>query len=208
MIYNFIRILLLVLLVIVIFIEVPISPVLSLQINQLLIAIFIIFIIVAVDEIIGFLLGLIFLIIYFKYYQNIINKSNSNSINSNINGNINSNINGNINGINELKEPLINGYNPFNMNNIDKFSDDIKPIHNSKTESIPNSSSLNEKNNCIIMPYISTELLENAQNNIYNKENYYTEIRSGENVYGIQGLNSDQLHYNAFDKTNIINNYS
>lgn len=200
MIYNFIRILLLVLLVVAILVEVPIPPVLSQQVNQLLIAILIIFIIVAVDEIIGFLLGLIFLIIYFKYYQGVINSSN---------GNQNSNLR------NELNEPLMKSYNPFNMNNIDKFSDDIKPIHNSKTDPIPSDNqlqlqsqkSLNETNNCIIMPYISTELLDKAQNNIYDNNNYYTEIRNGENVYGVQGLNSDQLHYTAFDKTSVISNY-
>lgn len=195
MIYNFIRILLLVLLVVVILVEVPVPPVLSQQINQLLIAILIIAIIVGIDEIIGFLLGLIFLIIYFKYYQGVINNSNGNNNNSR----------------NDLNEPLMNSYNPFNMNNIDRFSDDIKPNHNTRLEEIPSDSqsqkSLNDKTNCITMQYISTELLDKAQNNIYDINNYYSEIRTGENIYGIQGLNSDQLHYVAFDKTSIINNY-
>jgi len=190
MILNFIRFLLLVLLVIIIFIEVPVPPILALQNHQLILAILIILIIVVIDEIIGFLLGLIFLIIYFKHYQKVINNSSSTNLQ------------------NELSEPLMKAYNPFNMNNIDKFSDDIKPVHNNKTDPIPSSGqSLNENNNCIIMPYISTELLEKAQNNIYDTDNYYTEIKNIENAYGVQGLNSDQVHYNAFDKTIINNNY-
>ena len=190
MILNFIRFLLLVLLVIIIFIEVPVPPILALQNHQLILAILIIFIIVVIDEIIGFLLGLIFLIIYFKHYQKVINNSSSNNIQ------------------NELSEPLMKAYNPFNMNNIDKFSDDIKPVHNNKTDPIPSSGqSLNENNNCIIMPYISTELLEKAQNNIYDTDNYYTEIKNIDNAYGVQGLNSDQVHYTAFDKNTITNNY-
>ena len=51
------------------------------------------------------------------------------------------------------------------------------------------------------------ELLDKAQNNIYDNKNYYTEIRNGENVYGVQGLNSDKLHYNAYEKTGVINSY-
>ena len=135
---------------------------------------------------IGFLLGLIFLIIYFKHYQKIINKSNNS----------------------DLNEPLIKAYNPFMMNNIDKFSDDIKPTHNNKTENIPNGTAvLNESTNCLVMPYISTELLDKAQNNIYDNDNYYKEIKNIENAYGVQGLNSDKTHYLAFDKNDINNNY-
>jgi len=189
MILEIIRFFLVLSLIIIIFIEIKIPQIFLEQVNQLLIAIIIIFIIVAFDEIIGFLLGLIFLIIYFKHYQKVINNSTSNNIN------------------NELNEPLMKAYNPLNMNNIDKFSDDIKPLPNNKTEPIPEKSSLNEKNNCIVMEYISKDLLEKAQNNIYDTNNYYSEIRNGENIYGIQGLNSDLLHYNAFDKTSVINNY-
>lgn len=192
MILNIIRFLLLVLLIVSIIIDMEIPPVLSIQVNQLLIAIFIIFIIVVVDEIIGFLLGLIFLIIYFKHYQKIINSSNGSSA-SNLR--------------NELNEPLIKAYNPFNLTNIDKFSDDIKPPQNKKTETISNEPSLNQINNCIVAPYISMELLDKAQNNIYDNKNYYTEIRNGENVYGVQGLNSDKLHFNAYEKTDVINSY-
>jgi|694.fasta_scaffold01811_26 hypothetical protein len=186
MILNFIRILLLVFLILAILIDIEVPPILTSQVHQLLIAIFIISIIVVFDEIIGFLLGLIFLIVYFKHYQKIINKTNNS----------------------DLNEPLIKAYNPYMMNNIDKFSDDIKPSHNTKTENIPNSTSvLNESTNCLIMPYISTELLDKAQNNIYDNDNYYKEIKNIDNAYGVQGLNSDKTHYLAFDKNNIDNNY-
>lgn len=199
MIFNLFRLLLVIILIIVIVIEVPVPEVLTNQINQLLIAILIIFIIVAVDEIIGFLCGLVFLVIYFKFYQKKINDKNSNVNNK------------------DLTEPLIKSYNPYTMNNynnfatIDSFVGDTKPIQNSRIEPLPineDYKSLNDKNNCVVMPYISTELLEKAQNNIYDNNSYYTEIKKIDNAYGIQGLNSDQVHYLAYDKNFINNNYS
>ena len=57
----------------------------------------------------------------------------------------------------------------------------------------------NKNDNSKLMPYISTELLKSAQNNIYNDENYKMEIKSDDNFYGIQGLNSDNKHFAAFD---------
>ena len=213
MILDLFRILLIITLIIVIVIDVPVPEVLTNQVNQLIIAILIILIIVAVDEIVGFLCGLIFLVIYFKFYQKKINSGSKGSYGSNGSNN------------QELNEPLIKAYNPFNMNNedkyynysyvnnnnnktIDSFIGDTKPVENSKIEKVGGHYvSLNERNNSIIMPYISTELLDKAQNNIYDNNNYYTEIKKMDNAYGIQGLNSDQVHYEAFDKTSINNNY-
>jgi len=201
MLLNFLRLLLLMILVIVIFIDVPISSTFANQTNQLLIALFILFMIIVVDEIIGFLLGVIFLIIYFKYYQKIIDKKNSSSTSSSNK---------------ELTEPLIKAYNPFSMDNynyltdnkIDKFTGDIKPMENGKIEGkIENHYIVNKDDNTIEMPYISNELLLDAQNNIYDEKNYYTEIKKMDNAYGIQGLNSDSVHFMAFDKTIIENNY-
>jgi len=190
MILDLFRLFLLIILIVAIFIDIDIPNVLTIQINQLLIAILIIFIIVVFDEIIGFLLGIIFLVIYFKHYQKIINNS------SNTNK--------------DLKEPLIKAYTPFGMdnyNNIDNFIGDIKPQKKSNTENIKEHYvSLNEENNSIIMPYISEELLDKAQNNIYDEKNYYTEIKKIENGYGIQGLNSDEVHYMAFDNKNELDN--
>jgi hypothetical protein len=53
---------------------------------------------------------------------------------------------------------------------------------------------------------ISNELLNAAQNNIYDEDNYKTEIKQDNNFYGIQGLNTNNIHYIAFD--NDFNNYS
>jgi Ca2+/Na+ antiporter len=189
-------------LVIVIFIDVPISATFASQTNQLLIALLIIFMIIVVDEIIGFLLGIILLIIYFKYYQKIIDNKNSSS-KSNSNSN------------NDLTEPLIKAYTPFSMDNynllngIDRFSGDIKPSSNGKiNENIKDHYVKEDKeNNIVEMPYISNELLLDAQNNIYDDKNYYMEIKKLDNAYGIQGLNSDSVHYMAYDKTTIDNNY-
>ena len=196
MILNFLRISLLIILIIVVMVDVPVPEVLTAQVNQLVIAFAIIVIIIAIDEIIGFLCGLIFLIIYFKYYQKKVNSTTTSN--------------------QELQEPLIKAYNPFNMNNysningtIDEFTSDTKPVQNAKTEQVGNHyTSLNDKTNTLIMPYISTELLDKAQNNIYDNNNYYLEIKKMDNAYGIQGLNSDKIHYEAYDKNLINNNFS
>jgi hypothetical protein len=187
MILNFLRLILLVLLIIIIFVDVEIPIVLNTPINQMIIAIIIIGVIVVIDEIIGFLLGVIFLIIYFKYYQKKFNSTN------------------------ELKEPLISEqsvpqsdvFMPFKNNN------DIKPEINGKTEQIgEHYIKMNSDKDCIEMPYISKELLDKAQTNIYDINNYNLELGMGQNdSYGIQGLNSLSTHYHAFDKTIIENNY-
>lgn len=187
MIIDFLRALLLVLLLFVIIVDFDLPIIINTATNQLFIAIIVIFIILTVDEIIGFLTGLIFLIIYFKYYQK---KINSNTDKSNNNKNeIFSNTN-------DDKNPLTNFFNVlFNQN-------DIKPKEYSNKPAIPDHF-INKTDNCTIIPYISTELLKSAQNNIYNEKNYNNEIKQIENSYGIQGLNSDNIHYLAFD-----NNYT
>ncbi len=188
MILNFLRLLLLVLLVIVIFIDIEIPLIINTPINQMIIAIVIIGIIVIFDEIIGFLLGLIFLIIYFKYYQKMFDNRN------------------------DLKEPLISTNNEQSSGEVYKpfkINDEIKPDTNGKTEQIGNHYiKRNEDENCVEMPYISKELLDKAQTNIYDINNYNLELGMGQNdSYGIQGLNSLSTHYHAFDKTIIENNY-
>lgn len=98
--------------------------------------------------------------------------------------------------LNQLNEPL--------LNNNEGFSE-AKPEANQKTDKIQNHY-IKYSNGCIEMPYISNELLENAQNNIYDIKNYNNEIRIDNNTYGIQGLNSDKIHYPAFDATD--NNFT
>jgi len=168
------------LLILSIAIDIEIPVILNTPTHQLLIAIIIVFIIVVIDEIIGFLIGLIFLVIYFKYYQNKFNNIGKNNQN-------------------ELKQPLIfNNYDMFSST----LSNEIQPEQKQKTEKISKDViKYDSINNCIEMPYISEELLDKAQNNIYDINNYTTEIKSDINAYGIQGLNSDKLHYLAYDKT-------
>jgi len=167
------RILALIWLIVIIIVDVDIPVILHTQVNQLIIALLIIIIILAIDEITGFLLGLLFLVLYFKYYQKLIkNKTNIN---------------------NDLNQPLLNKNEGFG-----EYS--TKPEPNEKTDKIQNHY-IKYSNGCIEMPYISNELLENAQNNIYDINNYNNEIRTDNNSYGIQGLNSDKIHYPAFDTT-------
>ena len=187
MILNLFRVLLLITLLIVIVIDVNIPLILNTPTNQLIIGIIIIFTIIVVDEIIGFLLGVIFLVIYFKYYQKLIDNKNQN---------------------NDIKQPLLgsselSGYNfkPFSFS-ADTFTGDSKPVPNNLMDSVnAHYVNVDEKNNCITMPYISTELLESAQNNIFDVNNYKLEIKNDDKAYGIQGLNSDNIHYLGFDKT-------
>jgi len=182
----FLRSLFFILIIFSILVDIDIPVILHTPVNQLLIGILILIIIILIDEILGFLIGLLFLIIYFKYYQKLINNKTSNS--------------------NYLKEPLldkntINNYPIFNKN--EKF-DDVKPSPNNKTDLIQDHY-IKFSNGCIEMPYISNELLENAQNNIYDINNYNNEIRTNNNTYGVQGLNSDAIHYPGLDLT--IPNY-
>ena len=87
------------------------------------------------------------------------------------------------------------------------FSDDVKPKSYTNQPEIPEHYVNHMKNeNCTLIPYISDELLKSAQTNIYNDDNYKKEIKTDNNYYGIQGLNSDNNHYPAFD--NDYKNYN
>jgi hypothetical protein len=191
MLLDIFRLLFIVILVLVIIFDVNVPIILNTQVNQLIIAILIIFIIIAVDEIIGFLLGCIFLIIYFKYYQKMINTNNKTDTTVKSN------------------DPLIRAYSSFNTNEIDSFVGDTMPKPNSKIQPITEHyTTVNKKDNCVEMPYISEELLLKAQTNIYDEKNYYTEIKNSDNTYGIQGLNSDLVHYSAYDKKIMNEHYN
>lgn len=175
MILQVLRILVLVVLIFSIMVDIEIPVILHTQVNQLIIAIIIIAIILLVDEIIGFLLGLLFLIIYFKYYQKLIKNNQV-----------------------ELKEPLIINRNDVRNEIAENFNTDVKPTPKEKTTEITNHY-MKITNDGIEMPYISNELLEKAQTNIYDMTNYNNEIRIDNNTYGVQGLNSDGIHYPAFE---------
>jgi hypothetical protein len=192
MILNFIRALLILLLLFVIIVDFDLPIIINTKTNQLFIAILILLIILLVDEIIGFLIGLIFLIIYFKFYQKKIMpiKQENQLTNPIIYDQFNNNNNNN-----NTQDPLTSFFN--------LFTGDVKPKSYSTQPEIPEHYVNHYKNdNSTIMPYVSNELLKAAQNNIYNDDNYKTEIKTSENYYGIQGLNSDNKHYAAFD-----NNY-
>lgn len=183
MIKDILRVIALTTFILVIFVDIPVPIILNTPLNQLIIGLFIIFIIVIVDEIFGFLLGLIILVVYYKYYQKVFNTNN---------------------GIESgLKEPLLA------VNHLDTFKVDIKPPPNNKIGNIGDHYvKFNNDSNCIEMPYISNELLEKAQNNIYDITNYNMEIiTDSDKTYGIQGLNSASIHFPAYDKNTIEHNY-
>jgi len=87
-----------------------------------------------------------------------------------------------------VKEPLLS-----NNNN------DIKPVINQRTPVIQEHS-IKENNGCLEMSYISNELLEKAQNNIYDINNY-------NNNSEVQGLTLSDTMIQAFDR-NVLDNYS
>ncbi len=105
---------------------------------------------------------------------------------------------------NNIKEPLLEK----TIENKNEGFNEIKPMANQRTEIIQDHY-IKFSNDCVEMPYISNELLDKAQNNIYDANNYNNEIRIDEKTYGVQGLNSDAIHYPAFDTTNpIYHNYN
>lgn len=172
MIIVVLRIISLILLIFSIIVDINVPLILHTQVNQLIIGIVIITILLVVDEILGFLLGLTYLVIYFKFYQRKINNStNPTYIN--------------------LKEPLIADTTTNN---------DIKPATNNKTQEIKEHYT-KDVNGCIEMSYISNELLDKAQNNIYDPNNY-------NNYNEIQGLMANNSIIQAFDKSSIDSYYS
>jgi hypothetical protein len=220
MILNFIRALLVILLLFVIIVDFDLPIIINTKTNQLFIAIIILLIIIAVDEIIGFLIGLIFLIIYFKFYQkkimpksNFENKNEQSSMSSPLASSFSSFASSFTSPFVSSpsfisSESLTNYTNNYtNTANNDPitsffnfFNGDVKPKSYSTQPEIPDHYIEELKNeNCKLIPYISNELLKAAQTNIYNEENYKTEIKSDNNFYGIQGLNSDNNHFAAYD---------
>jgi hypothetical protein len=214
MILNFIRALLLILLLFVIIVDFDLPIIISTATNQLFIAIIVLFLILTVDEIIGFITGLIFLIIYFKYYQKKINSHSQTQTQSN------DLINTSLSNISSLfvstPEELSTSTStststptPFSsfINYFTTTNEDVKPKTYSRQPEIPEHYTQELKNdNCALIPYISTEVLKAAQNNIYNEDNYNTEIKQDNNFYGIQGLNSDNTHFAAFDNNYTVYN--
>ena len=220
MILNFIRALLVILLLFVIIVDFDLPIIINTKTNQLFIAIIILLIIIAVDEIIGFLIGLIFLIIYFKFYQkkimpksNFENKNEQSSMSSPLASSFSSFASSFTSPFVSSpsfisSESLTNYTNNYtNTANNDPitsffnfFNGDVKPKSYSTQPEIPDHYIEELKNeNCKLIPYISNELLKAAQTNIYNEENYKTEIKSDNNFYDIQGLNSDNNHFAAYD---------
>ena len=91
----------------------------------------------------------------------------------------------------------------------DSFIGDVKPSSNTRIPIIENDYiKMDENKGYIEMPYISNELLEKAQTNIYDINNYNNEIKISQDAYGIQGLNADMVHYSGFDKNEVTLNYN
>ena len=213
MILNFIRALLILLLLFVIIMDFNLPIIINTKTNQLFIAILILLIILLVDEIIGFLIGLIFLIIYFKFYQKKIMPTKQSFSNEN------SELSSPMPSLSSIispftSEPSLISLNENKNNSNDPltsffnyFKGDVKPKSYSNQPEIPEHYVKELKNeNSTLIPYISNELLKAAQTNIYNDDNYKTEIKTDDNYYGIQGLNTDNKHYAAFD--NNFTNYN
>jgi hypothetical protein len=209
MLKDIIRVLLVIILIFVIIVDFELPIIISTPINQLFIAIVILFLILTVDEIIGFLTGLIFLIIYFKFYQRKLNKKPSEekkkeAFTSSASYPLGLSFDNNSN-FSSSPAPYTTTSTTENspMASLFKFfSGDTKPKEYSTQPEIPDHYVQENKNdNSKLIPYISNELLKAAQNNIYDETSYNTEIKQDKNSYGIQGLNSDNTHFEAFDNS-------
>lgn len=181
---NFIRILLLLVLITFIVFEIDIPLVLHTPTNQLIIAIIILFIIIIIDEISGFILGVIFLVVYFKHYQKLKSKNS------------------------DLQQPLLSS-SPSSLKqnfiDMDTYDNDVKPQSYSKIELFNNTDTnihnqdykeYDNKNNCTTMPFISQELLDKAQSNVYNENNYNTDFTHVKEQYGVEAY----PHFSFADK--------
>lgn len=206
MLKDIIRGLLVIILIFVILVDFDLPIIISTPINQLFIALVILFLILTVDEIIGFLTGLIFLIIYFKYYQRKLTKQPSKSVEQKTEA-FSSPMGLSFDTISHFTSspaPYTTVQSePSTMESIFKFfSGDTKPKEYSIQPEIPDHYVQENKNdNSTLVPYISNDLLKAAQNNIYDEKSYNTEIKQDKNAYGIQGLNSDNTHFEAFDNS-------
>lgn len=211
MLKDIIRGLLVLILIFVIVVDFDLPIIISTPINQLFIAIVILFLILTVDEIIGFLTGLIFLVIYFKFYQRKLNqkqKSSSSSATTEKKEAFSSPLGISFNNISHFtSSPAPYTTTSPNENSpmaslFNFFSGDTKPKNYSNQPEIPEHYiQEDKKDNCTLIPHISNELLKAAQNNIYDEKSYNTEIKEDPNSYGIQGLNSDNTHFEAFDNS-------
>lgn len=139
--------------------------------TQLFLGVFIV-ILIYYDAIFGFIMGLVLMLIYFEIYKKIIKKA---EVSANDNTDYAS---------------VPNTYIPS------------KYIHN--TNMIP---IITGKCEPLKMDYISEAHLLAAQNNIFNPDCYTTEVKgiekgfNGENVYGIQGLDSENVNYKGYSKS-------
>ena len=207
MLKDIIRVLLVVILIFVILVDFDLPIIISTPINQLFIAIIVLFLILTVDEIIGFLTGLIFLVIYFKYYQRKLNKPATKTTEQHKEAVASSPLGISYDTISHFTStpaPYTTSQpEQSTMASIFKFfSGDTKPKEYSNQPEIPDHYVEENKNdNSKLVPYISNDLLKAAQNNIFDEKSYNTEIKQDKNSYGIQGLNSDNTHFEAFDNS-------
>lgn len=72
---------------------------------------------------------------------------------------------------------------------------------------------INTKNGIMQLNYISDEHLIAAQNNIFDPENYATEVKgiekgyNDESVYGAQGLDSDKVNVRGYDNDDVFKTF-
>lgn len=90
------------------------------------------------------------------------------------------------------------------------YSKKIKLYNNQKEYLSNNDNKIIETNDVMKIDYISEAHLLSAQNNIVDINNYNTEIKgmtcglNNEKVYGVQGLNADNVNIDSYDKNNNL----
>lgn len=171
------------------------------QSTQLFLAIFVIGTIYY-DTVLGFILALVLMLIYYEIYKKLkrVNGINDTSGTSSMN-NGNASMSKNIEHYMEEPESVkINkeiGYQPT-------FVGPSGPIESTKSC----------KNGITQLNYISEEHLLAAQNNVFNSENFSTEVKgiekgfNNEHVYGAQGLDSDKVNVHGYDNNDKFTSLS
>lgn len=144
---------------------------------QLYVAILIVFIIIFIDNVFGFILGLAVLVLYFKIYNKELKEKKESK---------------------KVSQPeKMTVRCPLEMENKEVFVGEKGMYqHHSDHAEHPDTS---------LIDFVSTEHLISAQNNIVDVNNYNKEIIGvdkglyNEQVYGSQGINSNNTHIQGMD---------
>lgn len=168
------------------------------QSTQLFLGIFVICAIYY-DLVLGFIMALVLMLIYYEIYKKAKVSSNKNDIV----------------GIEHYTKQEESVYQPQEPPMIENKE---TPVNQEKEYQHPptfvgHSPEITTKNGIMQLNYISDEHLLAAQNNIFDSENFATEVKgiekgfNNEAVYGAQGLDSDKVNVHGYDNNDTFTKF-